>query len=138
MKNGVFYANAYEHDEHGHVTDACEGRIAMAAKRMKKFEAMKKDMRAPAVYGDEKADITFVSWGSSRGPVFDAMEILKEQRNFIASCPFYMDVSVPDRCSNQACLRSAKRIIDVEQNATGQLADLITAAHGNFDKRKNS
>jgi hypothetical protein len=40
MKNGVYYANAYEHLENGHVTDTSEGRINMASKRMKKYEAM--------------------------------------------------------------------------------------------------
>jgi 2-oxoglutarate ferredoxin oxidoreductase subunit alpha len=135
MKNGVYYANAYEHLENGHVTDTSEGRINMASKRMKKYEAMEKDMRAPAVYGDEKADITFVSWGSSRGPVFDAMEILKGKGvasklvHFTWMYPFPTDAVTK-------LLGSAKRIICVEQNSTGQLAGLITQHTGIMIKER--
>ncbi len=124
MKNGVYYNNGYEHDEKGHVVDSSEERIAMASKRLKKLEAMKKDIRAPMVYGDANADITFVSWGSSRGPVIDAMEMLKTKGvssrlvHFTWMYPFPTDKATE-------LLGGAKRIIDVEQNATGQLASLI-------------
>jgi 2-oxoglutarate ferredoxin oxidoreductase subunit alpha len=124
MKNGVYFANAYEHNEFGHVTDAVQGRVAMASKRLKKLEAMKKDIRPPKLYGDENAEITFVSWGSSRGPVIDAITMLKEKGvsarlvHFTWMYPFPSDAA-------KKLLGGAKRIIDVEQNATGQLASLI-------------
>jgi 2-oxoglutarate ferredoxin oxidoreductase subunit alpha len=92
-------------------------------------------MRAPAVYGDEKADITFVSWGSSRGPVFDAMEILKGKGvasklvHFTWMYPFPTDAVTK-------LLGSAKRIICVEQNSTGQLAGLITQHTGIMIKER--
>jgi 2-oxoglutarate ferredoxin oxidoreductase subunit alpha len=134
-KNAVFYANAYEHDENGHMTDKIPGRIAMATKRLKKYDAMKKDIRPPAVYGDNDADITFVSWGSSRGPVFDAMEILKGKGvktrlvHFTWMFPFATDAATK-------LLGGAKRIICVEQNATGQLAELIAQHTGILVKER--
>jgi 2-oxoglutarate ferredoxin oxidoreductase subunit alpha len=136
MKNGVYYANAYEHIENGHVTDKSEDRIKMAGKRMKKYEAMKKDIRSPAVYGaEEKADITFVSWGSSRGPVFDAIEILKNKGISSRLVHFTWMYPFPIDAVNKL-LGGAKRIICVEQNSTGQLADLITQHTGIMIKER--
>ncbi len=135
MKNGVYYANGYEHDEYGHVTDTSAGRIAMANKRLKKFEAMKKDIRPPTVYGDKEADLTFVSWGSSRGPVIDAMTILKEKGVSSRLVHFTWMYPFPTEATT-TLLGSTKRIIGVEQNATGQLASLIRENTGIEIKEK--
>jgi 2-oxoglutarate/2-oxoacid ferredoxin oxidoreductase subunit alpha len=124
MKNGVFFSNGYEHDEKGYVTESGSDRIAMANKRLKKFEAMKKDIAAPHVYGDKDADITFVSWGSSRGPVIDAMEMLRAKGKKANLVHFTWLYPFPED-ETAKLLSSAKRVIDVEQNSSGQLAALI-------------
>jgi 2-oxoglutarate/2-oxoacid ferredoxin oxidoreductase subunit alpha len=123
QKGGCYLANSYEHDETGHTTEKPEIRVAMAAKRLKKFEAMKKDMKPPEVFGDPDADaeITFVTWGSTRGPVLEAMKLLKKKSRLIHFSwlyPFPTDAVMQ-------LLAPATRVIDVEQNATGQLASLI-------------
>lgn len=124
QKNGVFISNAYEHDEKGIVTESPDERVLMAGKRLKKFAAMQFDVKPPTLYGEPDADITFVSWGSSRGPVIDAIAMLKEQGiranlyHFTWMFPFASEKVTE-------LLKNAKRIIDVEQNATGQLAALI-------------
>jgi 2-oxoglutarate ferredoxin oxidoreductase subunit alpha len=135
MKNGVYYANGYEHDEFGHVMDTSAGRIAMAGKRLKKFESMKKDVRPPAVYGDSDADLTFVSWGSSRGPVIDAMTILKGKGVSSRLVHFTWMYPFPAEATAKL-LGGDKRIIGVEQNATGQLAALIREHTGIEIKEK--
>ncbi len=123
-KNGVYFSNSYEHDERGHVMEASSGRVAMVNKRMKKFEAIQKDIHAPNIYGDEEAEITFVSWGSSRGPVIDAMEMLRKKGKKTRLVHFTWLYPFPCELVSKL-LASSTRIIDVEQNATGQLADLI-------------
>jgi len=135
MKNGVYYANAYEHDEVGHVMDSSAGRIAMATKRMKKFDSMKKDVRPPTVYGDKDADLTFVSWGSSRGPVIDAMTILKGKGISSRLVHYTWMYPFPTAETTQL-LGNAKRIIGVEQNSMGQLAALIRENTGIEIKEK--
>lgn len=132
MKNGYYIANSYEHDEVGHVTEKPESRVAMAAKRMKKFEAMKKDMPAPEVIGDADAEITFVTWGSTRGPVLEAMKLLNKKSRLIHFSWLY---PFPAESVMQL-LSPATRIIDVEQNATGQLASLIREHTGILIKEK--
>jgi 2-oxoglutarate ferredoxin oxidoreductase subunit alpha len=134
-KGGVFYANSYEHDETGHVTEAAAMRTKMAAKRLKKFEAIAGDVLPPQVMGDGEAELTFVSWGTSRGAILEAMKLLKEKGktsrlvHFPWLFPFPADAVAK-------LLSPATRIIDVEQNATGQLASLIREHTGILVKEK--
>lgn len=132
QKGGFYYANSYEHDEVGHMTDKAENRIAMANKRFRKAEAMKKDIAPPQVYGDPEAEITFVTWGSTRGPVLDAMKLLNKKSRLIH---FSWLFPFPEG-ETMKLLAPSTRIIDVEQNATGQLAALIREHTGILIKEK--
>lgn len=131
-KGGVYYANSYEHDEVGHATDNSQVRTAMVTKRLKKFSAIAKDMKPPTVYGDTQAEITFVTWGSTRGPVLDAMKLLNKKSRLIHFSWLY---PFPKEATMEL-LAPATRLIDVEQNATGQLASLIREQTGILIKEK--
>lgn len=135
QKGGVYFSNGYEHDEIGHVTESGAMRTAQADKRLKKFGAIKKDIRAPQVYGDSDAEITFVSWGSSRGAVLDAMDMLRTRGKTAKLVHFTWLYPFPEEAALSA-LSAATRLIDVEQNATGQLASLIREHTGVFIKEK--
>lgn len=128
-KNGQFYANSYEHDGLGHMTENSKLRKDMVEKRMKKMTAIEKEMLAPVQYGDRDADITLVTWGSTRGVVLTAMDMLRANGKKAETIyipwlfPFPID-------SFQTLLANNKRVIDVEMNATGQLAQLIRLKTG--------
>lgn len=132
QKGGFYYANSYEHDEIGHVTDDAKARVAMATKRLKKFKAMEKDMMAPMVYGEEDAEITFITWGSTRGAVVDALKLIQKKARLI-HFPWIFPFPVEQ---TMKLLAPSTRIIDVEQNATGQLASLIREQTGILIKEK--
>lgn len=132
---GVYFSNGYEHDEIGHVAEGAIMRTAQATKRLKKLDAIQKDIRPPTVYGDHDAEITFVSWGSSRGPVLDAMEMLQKKGKKSKLVHFTWLFPFPSE-QILSLLSKAPRIIDVEQNATGQLASLIREHTGILIKEK--
>ncbi|MBI5619359.1 2-oxoacid:acceptor oxidoreductase subunit alpha [Candidatus Gottesmanbacteria bacterium] len=135
MKNGFFYANSYEHDEVGHVTEDVSKRIAMAGKRFKKFEAIARDGRPPTVFGDPEAEITFVSWGSSRGPILEAIKLLQAKGKSARLVHFSWIYPFPANAANKL-LSAGTRLIDIEQNAMGQLALLIREHTGIFIREK--
>ena len=119
MKNGQYYANSYEHDETGHMTEKASGRAAMVEKHLRKHAAIQKIAKAPTVYGNPDAEISFVAWGSMKGPVLETIKNLNANLvHFSWLYPFPTEAT-------QKLLAGKKRIIDVEQNATGQLASLI-------------
>ncbi|MBI3342973.1 2-oxoacid:acceptor oxidoreductase subunit alpha [Candidatus Gottesmanbacteria bacterium] len=129
MKGGQYMANSYEHDETGLVSEDSEVRSAMVERRLNKLVAIKKIAIPPDVYGDKDADITMVTWGSTLGPVLQAMETRARIIHFPWLFPFPGDATM-------ALLNQTTRIIDVEQNATGQLASLIREQTGIEIKEK--
>lgn len=135
QKGGVYFANGYEHDEIGHVTEASSMRASQSTKRLQKFLAMKKDIRAPEVYGDAEAEITFVSWGSCRGAILDAIDMLRAKGKTAKLVHFTWLYPFPEEAALTS-LSAATRLIDVEQNATGQLASLIREHTGVLIKEK--
>ncbi len=128
--NAIVMACSDEHDEYGHFeAEDAENRIKMVHKRSRKLEAAAEEMRPPIIWGPEKADTTFVAWGSSYGPVREAMERLNDEGgsfnflHFTDIWPLPVDRVMP-------LLRSAERLVSVEGNATGQFAHLLRAYTG--------
>lgn len=131
MPHGQYFANSYEHDETGHVTEQSESRTAMAKKRLAKFASIQKDIMPPIVHGEQAADITFVTWGTTKGPVLELLQTvnfkLKNGTANIVHFPWLFPFPIE---ATKKLLGNATRIIDVEQNGTGQLATLIRAYTG--------
>lgn len=125
MKHGQFYSNAYEHDEHGLVTEQPEVRKQMADKRLKKVHAMERDIWAPLVHGDnDNAEITFITWGSTVGPVLEASDMLRKKGKRVRIIQYQWMYPFPVKQTEELCSQES-RYIDVEQNSTAQLASLI-------------
>ncbi len=135
VPGGIFYANSYEHDETGHVAEGAQMRAAMVEKRMRKFEAIKKDMRGPTEFGKSDAEITFVSWGTTRGAILEAMKVLEAKGKTSRLVHFSWLFPFPVEETTKA-LSAATRIVDIEQNATGQLASLIREHTGILVKER--
>lgn len=123
MKGGQYIANSYEHDETGMVSEDSATRSAMVERRFKKLNAIKKVIIQPVAYGDQTSKTVIVTWGSTLGPVLQAMKENARIIHFPWLYPFPVDAT-------KKLLNGATRIVDVEQNAVGQLALLIRAETG--------
>ena len=118
-------ADSDEHDEHGYITEESEVRIRMMDKRMNKLELLKEDLQEPEFMGSESFDYLIVGWGSTYGPIAEAVTLLnKEGEEKFAALVFGDVYPLPQKLLKEMAPK-AKKIINVEQNATGQLADLI-------------
>jgi 2-oxoglutarate ferredoxin oxidoreductase subunit alpha len=126
----VFVACSDEHDEYGNFADEDpENRVKMVQKRLRKSEAATGEMSAPALYGPEEAAITLLGWGSTYGPVREAVNRLNEngeEVNFL----HFTDVWPFPEAKALPLLESAQRLVAVENNATGQFARLVRAYTG--------
>jgi len=135
MEKGIYIANSYEHDEKGFTTEDPMGRTGMADKRLRKRETIISNSPMPSVYGDEDGKITFVSFGSTKGPILEAMKLLKEKG--IPSKLIHFSWVYPLNGGKvKELLRNEKRLIDVEGNGTGQLAKLLMQESGIEIKEK--
>lgn len=134
-KYGEYIANSYEHDEKGFTTEDASVRTHMVTKRMKKMKAIIARAKDPDMYGDTNADVTFVSWGSTKGSVLEAMEILKA-KSVKTKLIHFSWVYPLNGEKIAAILAKEKRLIDVECNATGQFASLLRENTGVEIKEK--
>jgi 2-oxoglutarate/2-oxoacid ferredoxin oxidoreductase subunit alpha len=123
-KNGQYFCNSYEHDETGMVTEDPKLRVEMATKRLNKFKAIEKDIFAPVVYGDDKPELTLVTWGSTTGPVLEAMKTLQGKGKKVRVVQYQWMYPFP-AAQTKELLTNAGRVVDIEQNSTAQLTSLI-------------
>lgn len=116
-------ADSDEHTEDGHITEAAEVRVAMTKKRMQRLERLRKEVQEPWVFGQTEPKILLFAWGSSAGPVREAIELMEE--DYSIGALIFGDIHpLPTKLLTD--LKSkATMLINVEQNATGQLAALI-------------
>lgn len=115
QENGLFDANSDEHDEYGYSTSNPENRIKMVNKRFKKLGNLK--LPEPVLHGNPDAQTLIVSWGSTKGPILEAMEKFDN----LAFLQIQYLTPFPDISQ----LIKNKQLIIIENNKTSQLSKLI-------------
>lgn len=123
-------ADSDEHDEKGFIIESSEERIAMMDKRMRKLDKLKLELQEPEFYGEEKMDTLFVGWGSTYGPIKEAVRILNQMEGSKYGALLFGDVYPLPTKTLLDKAKNVKNIINIEQNATGQLGDLIREQSG--------
>jgi len=120
----VVLVDSDEHDEWGHITESAEIRTKMVDKRLKKFELLKEEVQETWFVGSNDPENLIVCWGSTYGPVREAVEKLN-QEGYSVGALIFGDIWPFPTGKLLELGKKAKRIIDVEQNATAQLDSLI-------------
>jgi 2-oxoglutarate/2-oxoacid ferredoxin oxidoreductase subunit alpha len=118
-------ADSDEHDELGRITEDPLLRVTMQDKRLQKMAELKKTILPPTVIGT--GDTIVLCWGSTKHIVYEAVQNLNQQGQTLQflHCAQVYPVSkmIPNLCAH-------KKIIVVEQNATGQFARLLKTEFG--------
>ena len=117
-------ADSDEHDEKGHIIESAEDRILMADKRTRKVQGLLEELLEPEYFGKPDADILVVGWGSTYGPIIEAVNKMNEEGGSYGALIFGDIFPLPKKKLEEFTKKSSK-IINVEQNATGQLAGVI-------------
>ena len=68
-----------EHDETGHPTGSASLHVQMTAKRRQKLQQLADELPLPEVYGDAEGDTLLVGWGSTYGPIREAVNRVRER-----------------------------------------------------------
>ncbi|MBP2689869.1 MAG: pyruvate flavodoxin/ferredoxin oxidoreductase-like protein [Deltaproteobacteria bacterium] len=127
-------ADSDEHTEDGHLTEDHAVRIAMVEKRMRKGEALAMETLPPLVSGPPEAEMLLIGFGSTKGVIAEAREILAGEG--IAAAAVHLrqvDLRQVEPFPAQAVseiLDRYRTALTVENNRTGQLARLIRAETG--------
>jgi 2-oxoglutarate ferredoxin oxidoreductase subunit alpha len=126
----VYVASSNEHWESGAIAEDPAMREAQVDKRQRKLVGMTADVSGPSYYGPLEADVTFVCWGSTYGPLREAVDRLNAQSEGKANLLHFVDLWPFPAEAATAALETVRRAIVVEVNATAQLATLIQANTG--------
>jgi 2-oxoglutarate/2-oxoacid ferredoxin oxidoreductase subunit alpha len=122
-------ADADEHDEQGHLTEKAELRNSQVAKRLKKMDGIRTEVTLPVDTRVAGGEIVLIGWGSTRGAIEEASVTLRSEGipvnvlHLSQVWPFPADAVA-------GVLGTVSRSVAVENNATGQLAELIRAETG--------
>ncbi len=129
QEGGIFMANSDEHDEFGYSSEDAKVRIAMMQKRFAKLPELQKSVPAPQLYGPKNAEVTIVSWGSTKGAILEAQKHLTArgiQTRFLQLKTIW---PFPQKIVETLLTDSASTLL-VETNMTGQLGGLIREQTG--------
>ena len=125
LDNGIFWNTGDESDEFGHITEDPEMRIKMMDKRMSRLELIAKEIPSEEqVVSHGVHDITIISWGSTKGPILDALEMLRQEGISIGFVQIKLLHPFPTE-SVKSLLQNSKVIIDIEANHSGQMGKIF-------------
>jgi len=128
--NAVWVTTANEHDEYGAISEDAANRTAQVDKRARKMAGADREMPEPSWYGPEEAKTTYLCWGSTYGPLREAVDRLNaEEPNRANMLHFSGLLPLPDDATETA-LGRANRTIMVEVNSTGQFELLLRTYTG--------
>ncbi|MGC8566066.1 MAG: 2-oxoacid:ferredoxin oxidoreductase subunit alpha [Caldisphaera sp.] len=134
----LMWVSSLAHNEYGMQTEDPYTREKMLLKIVKKFETAEKeipDSVKASLYGDLDSKITIVSWGSAKGPILDALNLL--EKDGIKAKLLHLRVMSPfPKELVSKILNSSDVVIDVEANAMSQLAMAIRMYTGYEIKKK--
>ena len=123
-----FWNTGDEHNEMGHIEEDPENRTKMMTKRMTKLETAAKEIpeeeKLNFFKSAKPADVTVVSWGSTKGPILDAIKLLERDGIGVDFLQIRLVSPFPTAAVQQR-LFSAKLLVDIEQNYSGQMAAVI-------------
>ena len=125
IDNGIFWNTGDESDETGHITEDPILRVKMMDKRMSRLDLILKE-----ISDDEQAksfgleEHTIISWGSAKGPILDAIEMLKNDGMSVGFIQLKLLHPFPSDYVN-FLLKDVSTIIDIEANHSGQLGKIF-------------
>ncbi len=123
---GLVGVDSDEHDEEAHITENAGTRVAMHEKRLRKIFGACDEALKPSEIGDVKKSKTLIiCWGSNFGVVQEALRILAGDD--VAGLHFAQVYPLP---KNAKKLFAKKKIIVLENNSSGQFANLLKLEYG--------
>ncbi len=133
MLGGVYpTVTGLEHDEMGHPTGNPKLHAAMTAKRRSKLQRLAAEIPLPKVFGDPEGEALLVGWGSTYGPIYEAVKTARAAGESLSALHLRHLNPLPNGL--EKIFAKFRRIIVVEMNdegiyGHGQLASILRARY---------
>jgi 2-oxoglutarate ferredoxin oxidoreductase subunit alpha len=131
--NGKYpVATGLEHDEMGHPTGSPKLHMQMTARRRRKLQKLASQLPLPQVYGPPEGNVLLVGWGSTLGPIREAVERARAAGNSVSALHLRHICPLPDGLEN--IFAGFNEVVVVEMNdeglyGYGQLAGILRARY---------
>lgn len=126
---GQYVATGLEHTERGRHRQDPRVHAAMTEKRARKLERAALDAPPAVVLGDDDAEVGIITWGSTLGPVIEAVERIRANGTKISAIAPRMVWPLPDH-QLKDWIESKRRIVVAEVNYSGHFMSLLAARYG--------
>lgn len=132
IANGIYpIATGLEHDVYGHPSASPKVHQTMNAKRRRKLQKLATTLATPKVFGPAEGEILLVGWGSTQGPIKEAVDRLRAEGFQVSSLHIRNINPLPPGLDS--VFAAFKQVLTVEINdeglyGFGQLAGLLRAA----------
>lgn len=122
-----------EHDEFGHSSASPATHTKMNARRREKIKAVAATLPAPEVYGDQQGDVLVVGWGSTFGPIREAVNQMRQTDGGPKVGHVHLRSLSPLEPGLAAIFAGYRKVVVVEINdeglyGYGQLASVLRGA----------
>lgn len=129
IKGAIVHANSDEHNEDGFTSEDSEVTATMMDKRLRKLHWLRKEIEEKGIettkfYGHQEAAATIVSWGSTKSPIREAMNLLASEGKIVNFLQVLYLQPFP-KARVEEILNRARKTVAVENNSTSQLSSLI-------------
>ncbi len=123
---GFVCVDSDEHEENGHITESHETRVQMVDKRMARLEMIREEAILAELVGPQDFSTLIVGWGSTYGVMREAFEAVEKP----GTAFLHIKQVYPLGADVLEYVGRASRVVVVENNITGQFADLLTKETG--------
>jgi len=123
-------AGGLEHDELGHPTGSPKLHVQMTAKRRRKLQALAATLPTPKVYGPPEGNVLLVGWGSSQGPIREAVDRARAAGDSVSSLHIRYLNPLPPGLENIFSGFNSVLVVELNDEGLygyGQLAGILRA-----------
>ena len=121
--NGMHTVTGLAHDSESHVAYDPEINAQSLRMRSLKLAALQKTLKTPPVFGDETGDLLIVGWGSTRGAIEEAVELMRAEGCKVSSLHLRFLQPLPGGI--REIMQRFKKVMTIESNWSDRPEDEI-------------
>jgi len=121
--NGMHTVTGLAHDRASHVAYDPESNEESIRARSLKLAALQKTLKTPPVFGGESGDLLVVGWGSTRGAIEEAVELMRAEGSKVSS--LHLRFLQPLPSGIKEIMQRFKQVMTIESNWSDRPEDEI-------------
>ena len=120
---GMHTLTGLAHDRDSHVAYDAEINEQSIRLRSLKLAALQKTLKAPALFGEPKGDLLVVGWGSTKGAIEEAVEMMRAEGKKVSS--MHLQFLQPLPPGIKEIMQGFKQVMTIEGNWSDRPEDQI-------------